>query len=96
MKVVKVYKMEYDDKTRGDCDNGCDGFLGEFRVIQELLVDGWRYDFIGVNNETGQICMISSREVCGHGGGMASYVTVLKDLRYCGDDETTHEYGGLK
>lgn len=93
MKQVKTYEMEYDDKSRGDCGNGCDGFLGEFKVIQEIFVDGWRYDYIGLNIETNQICMITSREVCGYGGGMASFVTVLYDLQYCGDNETTHEYG---
>lgn len=92
MKQVKTYRFEYDDKSRGDCGNGCSNFLGEFKVIQELLVDGWRYDYIGINIKTNEVCLIKSMEMTGRNSGMASFVTVLKDLQYCGDNETTHEF----
>ena len=79
METCKVYRMVYDDTTRGDCGNGCDGFLGEFEVLILLLEDGWRYDFIGRNIADNKLYSIRSWEVCGVGGGMGSCVEPLPD-----------------
>ena len=79
METCKVYRMVYDDTTKGDCGNGCDGFLGEFEVLILLLEDAWRYDFIGRNIADNKLYSIRSWEVTGIGGGMGSCVEPLPD-----------------
>ena len=61
METFKVYSMIYDSKEYGD--NGYGNYLGEFRRVKQLREDAWIDDFIGVDTETGEICLILSREV---------------------------------
>ena len=68
MESIKIYSMIYDNSERGN--NGLGEFLGEFRKVKQLREDTYVDDFIGVNAETGEVCVILSEEVCGIGGGI--------------------------
>lgn len=76
-KTVKIYHREYDDKTRGD--NGLEGFLGEFEVIQEIVDDAWVYSFIGRNIINNKLYFIDSHEITGIGGGTLNNLIELTD-----------------
>lgn len=78
MKVTKIYSMIYDSPKYGN--NGLGEYLGEFERVHQLREDGWVDDFIGINTETNERCLILSREVCGHGGGIAYRVIPFKDI----------------
>lgn len=74
----EIYSMIYDSPSYGN--NGLGDYLGKFRKVKQLREDAWIDDFIGVNTETGELCVILSREVCGHGGGIAYRVVPVKDI----------------
>jgi hypothetical protein len=76
--TVKIYSMVYDSTAYGD--NGLGSYLGEFKKIKQLREDAWVDDFIGLNTETQEICLIFSREITGHGGGIAYEVMPLPEL----------------
>lgn len=78
METSKIYSMVYDSPKYGN--NGLGEYLGEFKRIKQLREDGWVDDFIGVNVETNEVCIILSREMCGYGGGMASEVIPIPEL----------------
>lgn len=78
MEVVKIYSMIYDSSKYGN--NGFGDYLGEFKKVQQLREDAWIDDFIGINIETNERCLILSREVCGYGGGIAYIVIPFKDI----------------
>ena len=77
-KTVKVYHREYDDKSRGN--NGLEGFLGEFEVIQEIVNDAWVYSFIGRNIINNKLYFIDSHEITGIGGGTLNNLIELSDI----------------
>ena len=78
MEVVKIYSMIYDSPTYGD--NGYGKYLGEFKKVKQLREDFYVDDFIGVNTETDELCVILSREVCGYGGGIAYEAVPIPEL----------------
>ena len=78
MEVSKIYSMIYDNKERGN--NGYGDYLGEFKRVKQLREDAYVDDFIGVNTETDEVCLILSREVCGYGGGIAYQVIPIPEL----------------
>lgn len=82
-RVATIYERLYDNSERGD--NGHEGLLGTFTVIQQLVEDTYEDTFIGLNQETGEVCLVQSFEVCGIGGGMRYEVFPLKDLKYTGE-----------
>lgn len=78
METTKVYSMVYDNQERGN--NGLGEFLGEFRNVKQIREDTYVDDFIGVNIDTGEVCMILTREVCGYGGGIEYEVIPIPEL----------------
>ena len=78
METSKIYSMIYDSPKYGN--DGLGNYLGEFRRVKQLREDAWVDDFIGVNIETNEICLILSREVCGYGGGIAYQVIPIPEL----------------
>lgn len=79
MEVFKeIYSMVYDSPSYGN--NGLGDYLGKFRKVNQLREDAWVDDFIGINVETEELCVILSREVCGRGGGIAYRVVPVKDI----------------
>lgn len=78
METSKIYSMIYDSPKYGN--NGYGDYLGEFRRVKQLREDAWVDDFIGINTDTNELCVIISREVCGQGGGIAYKVTPVKDI----------------
>ena len=72
--------MVYDSPKHGN--NGLGDYLGKFRKVKQLREDAWVDDFIGINTETGELCVILSREVYGRGGGTAYKVVPMKDFDY--------------
>lgn len=79
MEVVKIYSMVYDSPKYGN--NGLGDYLGEFRKVKQLREDAWVDDFIGINTETNEQCVILSREVKGYGGGMRYEVIPTKNIK---------------
>ena len=78
MKVVKIYSMIYDSQKYGD--NGYGKYLGEFKKVKQLREDFYVDDFIGVNTETNELCVVLSKEVCGYGGGIAYEVVPIPEV----------------
>jgi len=78
METFKVYSMIYDSPNYGD--NGYGKYLGEFNRIKQLREDVWVDDFVGVNVETDEVCLVLSREVRGYGGGIAYQVIPIPEL----------------
>ena len=81
METFKLYSMIYDSPKYGN--NGLGDYLGEFKNIKQLREDAYVDDFIGVNVETNEVCLVLSREVCGYGGGIAYQVIPIPELRLC-------------
>ena len=86
METVKLYSMYYDNKDLGN--NGLGDYLGEFRHVRQLREDFYVDDFLAVNTETNELCLILSREIKGVGGGISYSVHPLKTL---GDYKITGE-----
>lgn len=78
MEPIKLYSMFYDDKTKGN--NGLGDYLGTFRHVRQLREDFYVDDFLAVNTETNELCLILSREIKGVGGGLAYSVHPVKTL----------------
>ncbi len=78
MENIKLYSMYYDDKTKGN--NGLGDYLGEFRHVKQLREDFYVDDFLAVNVETNELCLILSREIKGVGGGLSYSVHPMKTL----------------
>lgn len=78
MEVVKIYSMIYDSPKYGN--NGFGDYLGEFRKVKQLREDAWVDDFVGINTETDEVCLILSAEICGYGGGIAYKVIAVPEL----------------
>ena len=78
MEVVKVYSMIYDSPSYGN--NGLGDYLGEFKKVKQLREDCWVDDFIGINTETNEQCVILSREIKGCGGGLRYEVIPTKNI----------------
>lgn len=78
METTKIYTMIYDSPDYGN--NGYGDYLGEFKVIKQLRKDGWTDDFIGVNIENDELCLILSQEICGYGGGIHYEVFPVPEL----------------
>lgn len=78
METTKIYSMIYDSEKYGN--NGYGDYLGEFKKVKQLREDAWVDDFIGVNTETDEVCLVLSREVCGYGGGIAYEVITVPEL----------------
>ena len=78
MEVCKLYSMYYDNKELGN--NGLGDYLGEFRRVRQLREDFYVDDFLAVNIETNELCLILSREIKGVGGGISYSVHPMKTL----------------
>ena len=78
IKTSKIYSMIYDDPKYGN--NGHGDYLGEFKRVKQLREDAWVDDFIGINIETDEVCLVLSREVCGYGGGIAYQAISIPEL----------------
>ena len=78
METVKLYSMYYDNKDLGN--NGLGDYLGEFRRVRQLREDFYVDDFLAVNVETNELCLILSREIKGVGGGISYSVHPMKTL----------------
>lgn len=78
METTKIYSMIYDSEKYGN--NGYGDYLGEFKKVKQLREDAWVDDFIGINTETDEVCLVLSREVCGYGGGIAYEVITVPEL----------------
>ena len=78
MKITKLYSMYYDNKDLGN--NGLGDYLGEFRHVKQLREDFYVDDFLAVNVETNELCLILSREIKGVGGGICYSVHPMKTL----------------
>lgn len=80
METVKLYSMIYDTKIYGN--EGLGDYLGEFKRVRQLREDFYVDDFIGINIETNELCLILSREVKGIGGGISYQVYPIKNREY--------------
>ena len=78
METIKLYSMIYDNKDLGL--KGLGYYLGEFRHVRQLREDFYVDDFLAVNVETNDLCLILSREIKGIGGGISYSVHPLKTL----------------
>ena len=78
METTKLYSMYYDNKELGN--NGLGDYLGEFRHVRQLREDFYVDDFLAVNTETNELCLILSREIKGVGGGLGYSVHPMKTL----------------
>ncbi len=78
MEVSKLYSMYYDNKSLGN--EGLGDYLGEFRLVRQLREDFYVDDFLAVNVETNELCLILSREIKGVGGGLSYSVHPMKTL----------------
>ena len=78
MKTVKLYSMIYDTKIYGN--EGLGDYLGEFKHVRQLREDFYVDDFLAVNVETNELCLILSREIKGVGGGISYSVHPIKTL----------------
>ena len=78
MEIFKIYSMIYDNAKYGN--NGYGNYLGEFKKIKQIREDAWVDDFIAVNTETDEVCLILSREVYGYGGDIDNQVTPIPEL----------------
>lgn len=78
METTKIYTMIYDSPKYGN--DGYGDYLGEFKRVKQLREDAWVDDFIGINTETEELCLVLSREVCGYGGGIAYQVVPIPEL----------------
>lgn len=79
MEVTReIYSMIYDSPSYGN--NGLGDYLGKFKKVKQLREDAWIDDFIGINVETNELCVILSREVYGRGGGISYRVVPMKDI----------------
>ena len=76
-RIAKIYSMVYDNPKYGN--NGFGNYLGEFEVLKQLREDAWVDDFIGINVETRERCIILSTEVKGYGGGIRYRVIPVTD-----------------
>lgn len=79
METVKIYSMIYDSPKYGN--NGLGDYLGEFRKVKQLREGAWTDDFVGINTATNEQCVILSREIKGHGGGMRYEVIPTKNIK---------------
>lgn len=77
METVKLYSMIYDDKTKGN--DGFGDYLGEFKHIRQLREDFYVDDFLAINTETNELCLVLSREVKGIGGGISYQIYSIKN-----------------
>ncbi len=78
MEVFKIYSMIYDNEKYGN--NGYGNYLGEFKRIKQIREGAWVDNFIGVNTETNEVCLILSREEYGYGGGIVYEVIPIPEL----------------
>ena len=78
METTKLYSMYYDNKELGN--KGLGDYLGEFRHVRQLREDFYVDDFLAVNTETNELCLILSREIKGVGGGISYTVHPMKTL----------------
>ena len=78
METIKLYSMVYDTKIYGN--DGLGDYLGEFKHIRQLREDFYVDDFLAINVETNELCLIISREVKGVGGGISYSVHPMKTL----------------
>ena len=78
MEIFKIYSMIYDNAKYGN--NGYGNYLGEFKKNKQIREDALVDDFIAVNTETDEVCLILSREVYGYGGGIAYQVIPIPEL----------------
>lgn len=78
MEIFKIYSMIYDNEKYGN--NGYGNYLGEFKKIKQIREDAWVDDFIAVNTETDEVCLILSREEYGYSGGIAYQVFPIPEL----------------
>ena len=76
--VSKIYSMVYDDPNK----YGYGEYLGEFQRIKQLVEDAWVDNFIGINTQTNELCLILSTEVKGCGGGIAYKVFPLNEYKH--------------
>lgn len=77
MAAEKLYSMIYDSKEYGN--NGLGDYLGEFKHVRQLREDFYVDDFLAINTENNELCLILSREVKGVGGGISYQVYPIKD-----------------
>lgn len=78
METVKLYSMIYDTKIYGN--EGLGDYLGEFKRVRQLREDFYVDDFLAINVETNELCLILSREIKGVGGGLSYSVHPMKTL----------------
>lgn len=77
MAAEKLYSMIYDSKKYGN--DGLGDYLGEFKHVRQLREDFYVDDFLAINTENNELCLILSREVKGVGGGISYQVYPIKD-----------------
>ena len=77
MAAIKLYSMVYDSKEYGI--DGLGDYLGEFKHVRQLREDFYVDDFLAINTETNELCLILSREVKGVSGGISYSVHSMKD-----------------
>lgn len=77
MAAEKLYSMIYDSKEYGN--DGLGDYLGEFKHVRQLREDFYVDDFLAINTENNELCLILSREVKGVGGGISYQVYPIKN-----------------
>jgi hypothetical protein len=82
MGSFKLYERYYDNPNRKP-----ENYLGEFYNIHQLRDDCYVDDFIAVNAETNQVCVVLSTEFKGIGGGIGYEVFPLANCIYTGGFE---------
>ena len=72
--------MFYDSPLYGN--NGRGEYLGKFKHLKQIRDDFYVDDFIALNLETNELCIVLSREIKGHGGGIKYIVTPLNEFKH--------------
>lgn len=78
METTKLYSVYYDSKDYGN--EGLGDYLGEFKKVKQLREDFYVDDFLAINIDTNELCLILSREIKGVGGGICYSVHPMKTL----------------
>lgn len=82
MESETLYARYYDNPNRKP-----ENYLGEFYRVYQLREDCYIDDFVAVNAETNQVCVVLSTEFSGIGGGLGYEVIPLPNCVYAGGFE---------
>lgn len=72
---MKIYKRIYDNPINPDGTKKPNVFIGEFKIVQTLFIDGYSSQRLGVKN--GEYYLIEEKEVSYKDGGSRFSVTKL-------------------